>query len=226
MRKTKAVFTLNIDGHYAPEITDLTYPLIASYAKRIGAELIQITDRKFHEWPVVYEKLQIHELGREFEWSIYFDSDCVVHPDLFDLTEMIPRDTVVQNSKDLAGNRFTYDEYFRRDGRNIGACNWFTVASRWCLDLWRPLDDLTPVNAFGRIHPITIERKSEIPPDHLIDDFVLSRNISRFGLKHLTFRKLLEDLGRNADEYFWHIYTLSNEAKVPAIKEVIQRWGI
>ena len=221
----KALFTLNIDD-YAPEICALTYPLLQRYASRIGADFNIISKRKFPDWPVVYEKLQIHELGRAYDWNIFFDSDCLVHPELFDITEILPRDTVLQHAKDFALNRFDYDEYFRRDGRHIGACNWFTVASNWCLDLWKPLDDLTLGEAVARIHPVVIEKRVGIPSAHLIDDYVLSRNIARFGLKHKTFQGWLVELGRAADEYFLHCYTLPEEQKLTVMKDVLTRWNL
>ena len=60
-QQKKTIFTLNVDG-YSPEITDITYPLIKRYAKHIDADLHIIKDRKFPDWPVTYEKLQIYEL--------------------------------------------------------------------------------------------------------------------------------------------------------------------
>jgi hypothetical protein len=221
----KAVFTLNVDD-YSPEVCALTYPLLRDYASRIGADFVIISERKYPSFPVVYEKLQIHELGEEYDWSIFFDSDALVHPDLFDVTEVIHKDTVMQNSQDMAANRFAYDDYFRRDGRHIGACNWFTVASNWCLDLWRPLDNLTLDQAVARIHTVMQEKKAGIEEAHLIDDFVLSRNIARFGLKHKKFQDLLVELGRAGDEYLWHIYTLTLPEKIEGLKATLARWGV
>jgi len=226
MPETKAIYTLNIGMNYAPEICALTYPLFREYAAKIGADFVIIDERQFLEWPIVYEKLQIHKRGRAYDWNIYFDSDCLIHPDLFDLTEAILKDTILQNSQDYAGNRFVYDEYFRRDGRHIGACNWFTVASKWCLDLWKPLDDLTLEEAVKRIHIISAEKKAGIENEHLIDDFVLSRNIARYGLKQQTFSQLLVALNRQMDEYFWHTYTFTIEEKVKGMQETLARWGL
>lgn len=221
---SKALFTLNVDN-YAPEICALTHPLLRRYADKIGAEFIQITQCKYQGYPVTYEKLQIYELGKRYEWIIYFDSDCLVHPDLFDITEFLPRDTVLQNARDIASNRFTYDDYFRRDGRHIGACNWFTVASRWCIDLWRPLDDMTVSEAIARIHVQDMEKRAGISAEHLIDDYVLSRNIARFGLKHRTFEALArDDLGQTQCEYFWHEFLRSNDSKLQAMHQVLERW--
>jgi hypothetical protein len=218
----KTIYTLNI-GDYAPEICALTYPLIQAYARKIGAKFHVIRERKFPDWPVVYEKLQIHELGRVDgnDWNIYIDGDTLVNPEMFDITEYLHKDAVCHNGRDMAGIRWKYDQYFRRDGRHIGSCNWFTVASDWCLDLWRPLDDLTLEQAVANIHITLSERNSGLcQTEHLIDDYTLSRNIARFGLKVQTVQDICGRLGWLAPNglpmspFLYHQYTISNEQKV------------
>jgi hypothetical protein len=237
----KAVFTLNVDG-YAPEITVLTYPLIEAYAEKIGADFHIISERKFPEWPVTYEKLQIYELAQQMEndWNLYIDSDCLVHPDTPDLTQLIPRDTVAHFGKDLAPMRWKSDQYFQRDGRHFGTGNWLTVASDLCIDLWKPLDDLTPREAIANISPTVAElRSGVINPSHLIDDYTLSRNIARFGLKATTFREIFADLGykevRDANGqviqaeggyFFYHHYLFPTDQKVVEMKKILRAWGI
>src|SRR4030042_4413675 len=97
----KTLFVLNVDD-YAPEITEVTYPLLKHYAKKIGADFYEIRERKFPDFPPVYEKLQIYQLAQEMgnDWNIYIDSDALVHPDLIDATLLIPRDTVAHYGKD------------------------------------------------------------------------------------------------------------------------------
>lgn len=222
MRKT--LFTLNID-HYAPEITALTYPFLRRYAHKIGAEFQVISERKFPAWPVVYEKLQIFELGRDNDWNIYIDSDALVHPDMFDVCDHLAANTVAHNASDMAGNRWRYDRFFRRDGRHIGSCNWFTVASGECIDLWRPLE-IPLEEAMANIFPIVSESNAEcFGKEHLIDDYTLSRNIAQFGLKFSTVRAIME---RNQDRgnYLWHVYTVGRQEKLKQLKEVMRVWGI
>jgi hypothetical protein len=122
----KCVWTLNVDG-YASEITKLTYPLLEGWANKIGADFRIITKRNWPSYPPVYEKLQIHTLGKDYDWNIYVDSDALIHPDFFDPTEHIKKDTVLHNGCDMAGVRWRYDDIFRRDGRHIGSCNWFRI---------------------------------------------------------------------------------------------------
>jgi SAM-dependent methyltransferase len=221
----KTLYTLNV-GNYSPEICSLTYPLLNLFADKCGARFYVINDRRFPDMPLTYEKLQIFELGRVNDWNIYFDSDALIHPDTFDPTEHLRKDTVMHNGQDMAGNRFCYDNYFRRDGRHIGSGNWFTVASNWCLDLWHPLDDLSLEEALDRIIPVCGEQANGITKDHLIDDYVLSRNIARYGLKYKTYLDLTKDLKREADEYFWHQYTIPLDEKLAQMKITLKRWGI
>ena len=59
----KTLYTLMVNG-YSPRITKLTLPMIRFYAHKIGADFHIITERKFLEWPITYEKMQVHELSR------------------------------------------------------------------------------------------------------------------------------------------------------------------
>lgn len=223
----KTIFTLNIDN-YEEKITELTYPLLKRYAKKIDADFYIISERKFPDYPPVYEKLQIYKLAQEMEndWNIYIDSDALVHPDFFDITNHLQKDTVAHNGVDMAGNRWKYDRFFRRDGRHLSSCNWFSIASDWCIDLWKPLDDLTLEEAIENITPIVSEVVSGlIPASHLIDDYVLSRNIAKFGLKFTTINQIVKDIG-DTGNYLWHQYLLSSEDKIMQMKEILNIWKI
>jgi len=219
----KTLFTLDIDS-YSPEITALTFPLLERYAHKIGAEFHVIRERKWPEMPPVYEKLQIYFLGRDNDWNIYIDADALVHPDFFDPTELIHKGTILHNATDFANNRWQYDNIFRRDGRHIGSCNWFTVASDWCIDLWHPLD-VSYEYAISHIFPIQDELNSVVTREHLIDDYTLSRNIARFGLKVKTVIGLMIDGGISGN-YLWHQYTMPVDEKVVAMKEILEGWRV
>lgn len=221
----KTIFLLNVDN-YAPEITKLTYPTINFYANKINANVHIINERKFPNYPPVYEKLQIYKLAKKMknDWNIYIDSDTLIHPDMFDITEHITKDIVCHHGADFANNRWRYDNYFRRDGRNIGSCNWFTIASDWCVDLWKPLD-ITYESALDNIFPIQVEKNTIISREHLIDDYVLSRNIAKYGFKFTTVIKLIENLGCQGD-YFWHQYTINSEEKVLGMINTLSSWGV
>ena len=225
----KTIFTLNVDG-YAPEITALTYPLIELYAEKIGAAFHIIGERKFPEWPVTYEKLQIYELAQQMEndWNIYIDSDALVHPDTPDLTELLDRDTVAHFGKDFAPIRWKQDRFFRRYGRHFGTGNWLTVASDLCIDLWKPLDDLTPKEAIANIFPTVFEKVSGVVNRaHLIDDYVLSRNIAKYGLKAKVFRDILTEHGfKDGGSFFYHHYLFPTDQKVLEMRKILRSWNV
>ncbi|HEY2851134.1 MAG TPA: hypothetical protein VGI97_14745 [Gemmatimonadaceae bacterium] len=224
----KTLFTLAVDG-YAPEITALTFPLFERYADKIGADFHIITERKFPEFPPVYEKLQIHELGREMgnDWNIFLDADALVHPDMFDVTAHLSKDTVFHHGTDPASLRFRPDRFFHRDGRNIGSCNWCTIASDWCIDLWKPLADLTLEQATANIFPTANELAcdAKISRCHLIDDYTLSRNIAQNGFKVQTLGDVMKRFNFNAS-LFWHAYTMTREQKVVKMKEELVKWKV
>ena len=141
------------------------------------------------------------------------------------MTQLIPMDTVAHNGVDFAPIRWKYDDYFRRDGRHIGSCNWFAAASSWCLDLWRPLDDLTPEEAVSNI-TLAVPERGVMKPDHLVSDYALSRNIARFGLKFKSLREVWLQYGMSDASFFYHKYTMSLEEKITRIRQMITRWGI
>lgn len=235
----KVLYTLNIDS-YAPEITQITYPFMQHWARKIGAEFKIIDTRKFQDWPVVYEKLQIFELGKDNDWNIYVDSDALIHPDFYDPTDHLPANTVCHNGNDMAGNRWKYDRHFRRDGRHLGSCNWFTIAPHNCIDLWKPLDDLTLEEAVGNISTAINELTSgAVERSHLIDDYTLSRNIAKFGLKFKSIRSIQEEFPirwvdektgaeRQGDKnsYLYHQYTFAAPEKLRQLRDVLRVWKV
>ncbi len=223
----KTIYTLNVDN-YAPEIRALTLPYLKRWADKIGAEIVEITERKFPDFPSVYEKLQIYELEKvcKSDWIIYIDADALVHPEALDLTSLMPAFSVGNNDHDMANIRFKYDDYFRRDGRNIGCGNWLAIAPKECIDLWRPLDDLTFEEAVKNIQPTVHELEGGITAEHLIDDYVTSRNIAKYGLKHKTVKMILEEVDLPKAEFFLHGYAMSTPAKVLMLEETVKRWRI
>ena len=229
MRKVKkTIYTVNIDN-YQPAITAITFPFQKAWAHKIGAEWYCISTRKFPEWSGRYEKFQIYELGREHQndWNIYIDSDALVHPDMLDPTTYIEKDTVLHNGRDVLGNRYREDIYTYRDGRHISSCNWLAIASDWCLDLWHPLDDMTPEQAIENIFPTAGEICKGVKPTDLIDDYVMSRNIARYGLKFNTVIDLLrEKCGYETNFMMHHLYAMDEAEKVKNLQECMSRWGV
>lgn len=222
----KTIYTLDIDNAYYKELTDLTYPYIKKYAHKIGADFHIISERKFPEYPVTYEKLQIYELSQEMEndWNIFIDCDTLIHPDMMDFTVHIPFDHVCHFGEDIASYRWKYDKYFLRDGRHIGSCTWFAIASSWCTEFWKPIDDMTLDEIEASIFPTRKERDAGITPLRLIEDYVVSRNIAKYGLKYISFDSILKNLGQDGQALIFHRYMMPVEEKVVRLKQQMRGW--
>jgi hypothetical protein len=224
----KTVYTVNIDN-YQPEVWAITSPLMKHYAEKIGANLHVIDSRKFPEFPGRYEKLQIYTLAREHQndWNIYFDSDALIHPDMIDMTTYLNKGTVIHNGRDVIGNRYREDCYTMRAGVNFSSCNWFAIASDWCLDLWHPLEDMTIEEACANIFPTVQETLQGVKPIDLIDDYVLTRNIARYGLKFTTAIEILrEKCGYETNFMMHHLYAISADEKVKSLKQCLTNWAL
>lgn len=221
---TKTIFLLDI-GNFAPEVKRITLPFIQLYADRIGADIHWIKERKFPDWPVTYEKLQIHELAQLIgsDWFLYIDLDTLIHPECPDYTVYLPKGTVSFHSPDHTLTRFKSNPYFLRDGRYRAFGNWFTIASDLCVDLWRPLD-MRPQHAIEQIFPTPNEIAHGITAEHLVDDFAVTLNMARFGLTVKFFTEIEKQIGMSG--HLFHQYTLTIPEKVAAIEAKIVEWKV
>jgi hypothetical protein len=221
---TKTIYLLNIDN-YAPEITAITYPRIEAWAKKIGAEIVKITDRKFPDMPLVYEKFQLYDLAKEnkSDWNIFIDSDALLHENLFDITELLDKDTVFQVGRDFSPIRFKKNDFMLRDGRNIGTCNWFTIFSDWCLDLYNRDIGMTYDEIMEHCF-VTNKEKWIFDRKHLIDDYILASNVARYGLKMINWQELSEKFKFPNDGFFYHEYLIPAEEKVIRLKQTDIDW--
>jgi hypothetical protein len=222
----KTLYTLCVDD-YEPDICAITFPLMRHYAEKIRADFFIIKERKSPHLPPVMEKFQIFDLGREHknDWNIFFDADTVIHPDFFDVTNLLHKSVTASHGTDFSLHRFRADKYFLRDGRYIGKGNWCAIASDWCLDYWHPLDDVSYEDAVKDIYPTATELNTIVIPNHLIDDYLVSRNIARFGLKHVIIPEIITQY-RCESPHLGHQYTIDGDKKIVWMKELIRNWGI
>lgn len=230
MRSVKAtIYTLNV-GDYAPEITALTYPALRGYAEKIGAAFYIIDQRLNPDKECMVEKFQIHHLAkvRDDDFSIFLDSDALVSPEMPDITWLAGAgDTVITYGKDNLTTRFQPDQYHIRDGRNIGLGNFFSCVPRICRDYWLlPWDQPDPISyeeCVSRITPTIAERRAGCKPEHLFDDYATSRNLARFGLKHITWGEIMHRLGEG-QHFVAHNHTLTREQKLEYLQTAYDRW--
>ncbi len=170
MRKT--IYVVCVDGYF-PELCKLTIPNIKAYAERIGSNICLIEDRVFPDFPPTYEKLQVFKRSIENrdDYSILIDADMMISPLFDDVAKIVPLDHLGLNMRYEANALFEKDDYFERDGRNIGVVTHFLVVPKRCLDALVPLE-MEAKEALGR---------TKRP--FIIDEYCVSRNVARFGLK-------------------------------------------
>ncbi len=249
MRKT--IWTLNIDN-YEPEIFELTLPYLKMYAHKIQADIYIITERKLYAKELGFaglEKFQIYELAKEqkSDWNLFIDPDALIHPDFFDPTALMHKDTTAAfGVHDFSPVRFRTDPYFLRDGRFFGKGNWFGVFSDWCLDYYHPLDDIPLEEAMANCFPTKDELTSGKPMSghNMVEDYIVSRNIARYGLKHTLVAELIRKYGRDlnyipqagmvvngqmqmqASGPVFHVYLQSPEQKIVMMEKQLKAWGL
>jgi hypothetical protein len=72
--------------------------------------------------------------------------------------------------------------------------------------------NITYEEALSNIHPLVSELTSVITASHLIDDYLTSRNIARYGLKFTALMDVCVRL--KVPGHFWHQYTMEPDKKV------------
>ncbi len=208
--EVKTIYVLRVNNYF-PELCEITLPTIQRYARKIGARYQEITERKFPDWPVTYEKMQVHELGKRNNWSVLIDADTMIHPDANESMLSIPADHVGIHYGFDAHTMFNPDIYFLRDGRNRGIAAGLVITSRWTHDLWEPLD--MPLE----------EALTRTKRAHILDEFCLSRNLAKYGLKYTGIERCPE-----VASWLKHIGVEGEDRKlcIEKAKAIANQWGI
>lgn len=220
----KQVVTLNINN-YQPKITEITYPSIQLWADKIGAEFKIIDKPVFNMPSPTYEKFQLYEMSKGYDWTMFIDSDALIHPDCPDWTECITKEVVLFNGLDMCLNRFRASNYTRRSKLLMGACTWNVIFSDWCRDIWHPMDEITWDEAMANITPTLMENASGVcRKEHLIDDYLVTQNIARYGLKVQTINDLVAQYRQGDNQYYFHLYACSEAFKIDALRKQWDHW--
>lgn len=214
MNIKKAVWVLNIND-YRPDVCEHTYPTIKDFCKRIGADFNEIKERKFPNHPVTMEKMQVYELGKDYDINILVDADLLVSPKLEDITRR------AQNNPNIVSvlqafeipRYFPFDYIFGRlpivpisEGRNtiIGPSANFVVTNKWSHFLWNPDVEVPELNDPFRI-----------------DEYIMSYNLAKYGLKL--------DIFGNPDHPHIHHLAVTSNPKPNDLEELFEKkkeWGI
>jgi hypothetical protein len=169
------IHLLNI-GNFFPELTELTYPTIELFAKKIKAKINIITKRIFSDHNCLAEKLQVYEEGKSYDYNIFLDLDLLIHPLCYNPFQInIPPYTVAfKDSFDL-NKQFLMGDIAENDGRNVGVSSCCVFTSRETHHLWKPIEDIN-------IDEIS---KKIIPKRKNVDEYTLSYNLAKNNMKYV-----------------------------------------
>lgn len=202
------IYVVRVDD-YQPDLCELTLRNLKLYAEKIGADFVEINERKFPDFPATYEKLQVHDLGRDNEWNILIDADFLLHPMTPDFrTYLSPNMVGIDYGYDASSYLDTSDKYFLRDGRNRGIATGLVVTNNVVHDLWTPLE-------FG-----WEEARTRLKREFIVDEYCLSRNLAKFGLKYVG---LFQEEPESREEWFIHLG--SEEKSESERKDIILKAG-
>ena len=182
----KLIHVVNINDFF-PELFALTYPTIRSYAERNGYMINMITERKFPDYPINYEKMQVYEDGKDAEVNILCDADMLIHPEFPEVTELLKRDSIAFNDNYNISWKYHVDRirYFMRDGRDVGIATNFVVSSDWTHDVWEPLSlSQKDIEDLAKKENTDTGGADGRGWGHYADEFALSYNMAKYGLKY------------------------------------------
>ena len=182
----KLIHVVNINDFF-PELFALTYPTIRSYAERNGYMINMITERKFPDYPINYEKMQVYEDGKNAEVNILCDADMLIHPEFPEVTEFLKRDSIAFNDNYNISWKYHVDRirYFMRDGRDVGIATNFVVSSDWTHDVWEPLSlSQKDIEDLAKKENTDTGGADGRGWGHYADEFALSYNMAKYGLKY------------------------------------------
>jgi hypothetical protein len=169
------VHFVNIPDHPS-QYTAVTFPLVHAYAKRIGATFNIISQRKFPNFPVEYEAMQIHEAGAFYDWNMHIAAGMVLGEWLQDPSLYMSDDCVATNMVFGADQAFRTEGniYFERNERYVGIAEGFVLSHANTHDVWEPLPGGNFDSYVGLIRDGRRER---------ITSYALSLNMAKYGLK-------------------------------------------
>jgi hypothetical protein len=208
----KIIHVVYIDDYF-PELWELCLPTIKQYAYRTGSELNIITQRKFPNWHINYEKFQVYEDGKHADANFLIDADILIHPQFPDFSTGITfPHHIAFNDNYHASTKFNISNniYFQRDGRDVGIASNALISFRSTHDVWEPLA-ISPEQG----KKITLVREGDI------DEYALSHNMAKYGLKYTGIT--WEDWQRH---YFVHIGCGDRKKSLDLAKKTLYNWNI
>jgi len=81
-------------GKAHQQFYQISKPTIEAYARKVGAELIEITEQTTNTISPHFEKFQIYDLLIKYQRILYLDIDLIIRDDCPNLFELVPEDKI------------------------------------------------------------------------------------------------------------------------------------
>lgn len=222
---------VTLDINYPKDITELTFPYLKKYADKIGADFLVLNERKFPKYSVLNEKMQLYDASKGYDWTFFCDADLLIHPDLFDLTDYMEKDTALFWSISQNTAKYKPNDYFRRVKRDVAIATTFFVFSDWLRDLSKFDQSETQEQLSSQVVPINAElRYDRIATTNGwgTDELIISKNIAKYGLRieelPVYFNRIFErDM---TGSFFFHDYMIDPWRKSQMLVDVVKQWKV
>ncbi len=191
-KNNRAVVTMSI-GDKFEAIASLTHPSIIAYAKRIGADFVNLSsvDNKNPHW----NKFQLYDLLAIYKRAIWLDTDLIVRDDCPDLFEMVPEEEIgifeegrfAPRTELMNKAMESYDESLEWDGKyfNTGVM----IISRYHREIFRkPFENKIEESVLG-----TINYTSFLAEQSYLNVRIAQSNAKIFSLRYKFNRMTLMD---------------------------------
>jgi hypothetical protein len=141
--KPRLVITI-ATGTQFKKVLSVTRPYLQAYADRCDANYIELTNQSFDQWQL--EKFRVHGFAKQYEQTLFIDSDCYVRPscpNIFEMGETMLHSDFPHNSwwKDWAVQE--YDNVLASQGlasKPVGQLlnSGVVLCSKKTADIWKP----------------------------------------------------------------------------------------
>jgi hypothetical protein len=141
--KSRLVITV-ATGPKFKGILAVTRPHLLAYAERCDADYIELTNQSFGQWQL--EKFRVHGVAKQYEQTLFIDSDCYVRPscpNIFELGETMLHADIEHNTWWPDWAPFEYDNVLASQGlppKTVGQLlnSGLVLCSRRTADIWKP----------------------------------------------------------------------------------------
>lgn len=109
MKNENLVLTISI-GEFHVNLSKYTLPSIKKYAKKIGADFLNITENDPSFITQKWNKFHIHELLNKYKRILYLDIDLIIREDTPNLFDIVPETKLGMFNEGRYASRFEYLE--------------------------------------------------------------------------------------------------------------------